>query len=508
MAFINNPPPVPGTLGHDDDGVPHLNVPGQGLVQVPPALMPMELQNSPMGQSGGASAPMPVPAPIPSNAPAMAPAKNDMGFAIVNNPVAPNPPAAPYVNPAAQSAPAAPMMPQIQSVKESKTESKHIRSEDKAAMDKTNAALADAIHADANAQAAKSNAEATLLDAHALELQQQNQHIQEQEAQRQKAIAERMADVDKAIAQQASMSVDPNYFGRMDTPAKIATSVGILLSGIGAGWGGGENLALDQVNKAIDRDIDAQKANIAKQGQVVAAKRGGYQDFLAATQDQRSAELAEHNRQTEIFKNRLEQVVAKSNDPIVQAAAQKNIAAIEAQQAANVAQMQAVSTEQGTKKAVSLGQGGGSSGVNQRIPQNLAQKQIDQREALAQLEALDKQLNDKKVTDYMGAAEGAVRSKALGKNVQATTSDEAAYYNAAARAAKAQTFKALYGASVSKQDQEAGDSFTPNGLSTSPKLERIRIKQARDKVLREQKITDDIVNAYRTGKVVDSEPKP
>jgi hypothetical protein len=52
-----------------------------------------------------------------------------------------------------------------------------------------------------------------------------------------------------------------NYWGSMSTPDKIRSGIAILLGGIGAGLAGGKNLALETINDAITKDIEAQKAN-------------------------------------------------------------------------------------------------------------------------------------------------------------------------------------------------------------------------------------------------------
>lgn len=51
-----------------------------------------------------------------------------------------------------------------------------------------------------------------------------------------------------------------NYMGSLSTGGKIATAIGLALGGIG----GGTNQALEFVNRQIDRDIDAQKAELGK----------------------------------------------------------------------------------------------------------------------------------------------------------------------------------------------------------------------------------------------------
>jgi hypothetical protein len=61
----------------------------------------------------------------------------------------------------------------------------------------------------------------------------------------------------------ADNKIDPNrYINSQSTPAKVATIFGLLLGGLGQGLAGGENQALKMLNKQIDMDVDAQKANL------------------------------------------------------------------------------------------------------------------------------------------------------------------------------------------------------------------------------------------------------
>jgi hypothetical protein len=58
--------------------------------------------------------------------------------------------------------------------------------------------------------------------------------------------------------------VNPNrYWDNKSTEGKITAIIGMALGGIGAGLSHGPNLAINAINGAIDRDIDAQKANIS-----------------------------------------------------------------------------------------------------------------------------------------------------------------------------------------------------------------------------------------------------
>lgn len=67
----------------------------------------------------------------------------------------------------------------------------------------------------------------------------------------------------EAIDQFSQEKVDPNrYWGNLSTFNKIGSLISIALSGA---MGGGTNRSLELINKAIDNDIETQKANIAIQ---------------------------------------------------------------------------------------------------------------------------------------------------------------------------------------------------------------------------------------------------
>ncbi len=66
--------------------------------------------------------------------------------------------------------------------------------------------------------------------------------------------------------------IDPqHYMGSMSTTGKVATGIGLMLGGLGAGLAGGTNQAMDFLNKQIDRDIDAQKAELGKKETLLSA---------------------------------------------------------------------------------------------------------------------------------------------------------------------------------------------------------------------------------------------
>lgn len=72
---------------------------------------------------------------------------------------------------------------------------------------------------------------------------------------------------DKSTALQKEVTdgkVDPNnYWDSKSTAGKVGAAIALVLGGLGGGLNkSGHNMALDVINKAIDRDIDAQRTNI------------------------------------------------------------------------------------------------------------------------------------------------------------------------------------------------------------------------------------------------------
>jgi len=85
------------------------------------------------------------------------------------------------------------------------------------------------------------------------------------------------AKLDGAINEYSSAKVDPNrFFADKSTGQKIAMSIGLLFAGIN-----GSQAGMQMLDSAINRDIEAQKADIAvKQGKVQ-GYRGIYSDMLS-----------------------------------------------------------------------------------------------------------------------------------------------------------------------------------------------------------------------------------
>lgn len=80
-----------------------------------------------------------------------------------------------------------------------------------------------------------------------------------------------------------STKIDPNRFwSEASTGQRIAGAIGMLLSGMGSGVTGQQNLAMDVINKSIERDIAAQHANLGTKNTVLSYYRQRSQDDIGA----------------------------------------------------------------------------------------------------------------------------------------------------------------------------------------------------------------------------------
>lgn len=77
--------------------------------------------------------------------------------------------------------------------------------------------------------------------------------------------------------------IDPNrYMGSMDTGQRIMTAIGLIMGGLGGGGRG--NQAMDFLNKQIDNDIAAQKANLGKKESLLSANLRQFGNLKDATE--------------------------------------------------------------------------------------------------------------------------------------------------------------------------------------------------------------------------------
>lgn len=78
--------------------------------------------------------------------------------------------------------------------------------------------------------------------------------------------------------------IDPqHYLNSMGTAGHIATNIGLLLGGMGAGLTGGPNYAMQKLQANIDRDIDAQKTQIGVKQNLLSANLRQFGNLRDAT---------------------------------------------------------------------------------------------------------------------------------------------------------------------------------------------------------------------------------
>ena len=131
----------------------------------------------------------------------------------------------------------------------------------------------------------------------------------------------------------AAGHIDPKKFlGDMSTLQKAKTAVGLILGGIGGGLTHQENPALKFLNAQIDRDIQAQQANLSNKQTLLSANLHRFGNLRDATDMTRL--MMNGMMQTE-----LQGQAAKAATPMAQANLLKAKGAIEAQQAPMFQQM-------------------------------------------------------------------------------------------------------------------------------------------------------------------------
>lgn len=109
--------------------------------------------------------------------------------------------------------------------------------------------------------------------------------------------------------------IDPShYYESLSSGQKAMTAIGLILGGIGGM--GHQNMALDFLNKQIDRDVEAQKANLGKKETLLSA------NFKEAG-DLRDAEAMTRVNMADIYTNQLQQRAVQLQGPMAQARAQQ-----------------------------------------------------------------------------------------------------------------------------------------------------------------------------------------
>ncbi len=109
--------------------------------------------------------------------------------------------------------------------------------------------------------------------------------------------------------------IDPqHYMHDMGTGKKISTALGMIIAGAGAGILGQENPVMKYINQQIERDVDAQKANLNNKQSLLNANMRQFGNLHDAT-------LMTNVMQRDIVANQLQQNIAKMQNPMAKAQA-------------------------------------------------------------------------------------------------------------------------------------------------------------------------------------------
>lgn len=146
-------------------------------------------------------------------------------------------------------------------------------------------------------------------------------------------------DLRTAVAGMSKEKVDPNHWwNSKSTTGKVMANIGILLGGmgqglmVGAGAVNARNQALDQINKAIDNDIDAQKENIGNHFKQLMLTHSLNEDSFTRSLHEQEWRNQYRIGGLEVVKQQLAANAANTNNKMVQLNAQQAMKDIDQQQ--------------------------------------------------------------------------------------------------------------------------------------------------------------------------------
>jgi hypothetical protein len=161
----------------------------------------------------------------------------------------------------------------------------------------------------------QANAEGALGKQQAAIEQEHQKHIQQIAIDTQANAAKIDQDTAGIIADMRNGHINPSHY--MDSKSslgKVSTAIGLILGGIGGGLTHQENPALKFLMSNIEKDVEAQKANMSNKNTLLAALEKQYGNRQDALKMLHSVYLAD-------TESKLKEAAAKSADPIAQARA-------------------------------------------------------------------------------------------------------------------------------------------------------------------------------------------
>lgn len=175
----------------------------------------------------------------------------------------------------------------------------------------------------ADVEATYAGMQAAALDEYARQQQEQIKQQKTAEEIRKAETEARMKSYDAEVAKFMNEKVDPNQFWENKSLAgKVTAALAVGLGAYGAAMTGTPNFALNIITDAINRDVDAQKANIALKEKGLQAKKTSFDMLRDKFGDERTAEALARDLMLKDVNARVTAIAAKSKSPIIQANAQ------------------------------------------------------------------------------------------------------------------------------------------------------------------------------------------
>lgn len=193
------------------------------------------------------------------------------------------------------------------------------------------------------------------------------------------------AMLDKYAAEVASGKVNPNrMWQQAGTGAKISASIGLILGGMGAGLTGGPNQALEVIQKAVDRDIDAQKTNLGK-------SKSLYSMYMQKYQNHRLADAATRSAMGAAISGQVAQLEARYGTPMAQAQGQMLQAQIKEKTLPNKIEMAKLQTVMNAGRDANIDP---ASLVKFAVPESHQKKAFDEIQTAQNTRHMSKNITD------------------------------------------------------------------------------------------------------------------
>lgn len=186
----------------------------------------------------------------------------------------------------------------------------------------------------------------------------------QQDAEYKAGLQQRTQEITKGQQELASMKVDPDRYVR---DKRAVLGIAAALGAFGGAISNQPNHALNYINAAIDRDIDAQKTAISTKRESLSVTQQQYQNYLAQWGNERAAREASRSNMLSAYGAKLDQFAAQEKSVEKQAGiiAARDAFNLAANQAAmDAAQLAAGSTTFQDKRVHAYGGGAGVKVMN------------------------------------------------------------------------------------------------------------------------------------------------